>query len=68
MTKAEAKMILGAEFPGVDFRVFIGSYARGTNYTRPVIEVSYNYKKNPIDYRQVAALIPGSSVHAVGKK
>ena len=68
MTKADAKQLLNAAFPGVEFRVFIGSYARGTNFTRPVIEVSYNFKKNPIDYRQVAALIPGSSVHAVGKK
>lgn len=69
MTKTEAQQILGAEFPGIDFRVFVGSYARGTNYTRPVVEISYNFKKHgEIDSSRIADLIPGSTVWAVGKK
>ena len=67
MTKSEIKATLAAAFPGVDFRVFIGSYARGTNETRPVIEVSYNFKKTRIEPVSVSAVVPMAKVWAVGK-
>ena len=67
MTKSEIKATLATAFPGIDFRVFIGSYARGTNETKPVLEISYNYKRTKLEPAAVAAVVPGSKVWAVGK-
>jgi len=68
MTRAEALEALTANFPGVEFVVKRGAYSRGTNFTKEVLEVSYNHKRNPLSYLEVAAVVPGASVWARGKR
>lgn len=65
-TKSEAVQKLEAAFPGVPFVVKRGSYARGTNFSREVLEVSYNHKRFPLVPREVSAVVPGAQVWARG--
>lgn len=65
-TKTEALAKLTEAFPGVEFIVKRGSYARGTNFSRDVLEVSYNFKRNPLAPQRVAAVLPAASVWARG--
>lgn len=67
MTKSDIKSALSNAFPEIAFRVFVGSYARGTNETRDVIEVSYNYKRTNLDPALVSAVVPAAKVWAVGR-
>lgn len=69
MTAADLKITLSRHFPGVDFHVRAGSYARGTNSGRDVLEVKYNYKLSPIDPDQIEPHLPQhATLWAVGKK
>ena len=65
-TKTEALAKLTAAFPGVEFIVKRGSYAQGTNYSRDVLEVSYNYRRNALAPQAVSAVLPSANVWARG--
>jgi hypothetical protein len=66
LTKNEAVLKLEAAFPGVPFNVRRGSYSRGTNDGRDVLEVSYNYKRFPLAPVAVSAILGGNPVWARG--
>lgn len=48
MTTQEIRATLESAFPAVDFRVRAGSYSRGTNDGKPIVEVSYNFKRTQV--------------------
>lgn len=63
----EIRATLESAFPAVDFRVRAGSYTRGTNDGKPIVEVSYNFKSFPVQPSEIQAHLPkNATLWAVG--